>query len=87
MLSLPAGCRLLLYSDGLIERRETPLSERLDVFAVVAAVVAGLPPAPGPAGGFDSGGGLEDLCDGILAEIVAPAGRDDDVCLLTVGLD
>ncbi|WP_261564936.1 SpoIIE family protein phosphatase [Frankia gtarii] len=85
VLSLPAGCRLLLYSDGLIERRETSLSERLDVFAVAAG--AGLAPAPGPVGGADSGGGLEDLCDGILAEIAAPAGRDDDVCLLAVGLD
>ncbi|WP_232291846.1 SpoIIE family protein phosphatase [Frankia sp. QA3] len=85
VLSLPPGCRLLLYSDGLVERRGTSLSERLDAFA--AAAGAGPAPGPGPAGGSGPGGGLEDLCEGILAEIAAPSGRDDDVCLLAVGLD
>ncbi|MCM3924052.1 SpoIIE family protein phosphatase [Frankia sp. AiPs1] len=81
-LTLPPGCRLLLYSDGLVERRGASLSLGLDAFAAAASAGA----APGPDGGPRSGG-LEDLCDGILAEITAPCGRDDDVCLLAVGLD
>ncbi|CAJ63492.1 MULTISPECIES: SpoIIE family protein phosphatase [Frankia] len=84
-LSLPPGCRLLLYSDGLVERRGASLSLGLDAFA--AAASAGAASGPGADGQPGRGGGLEDLCDGILTEITTPAGRDDDVCLLAVGLD
>ena len=34
---LPPGSSLLLYTDGLVERRDTPLEERLDELAEAAA--------------------------------------------------
>ena len=34
---LPPGSTLLLYTDGLVERRDTPLDERLDQLAAAAA--------------------------------------------------
>jgi PAS domain S-box-containing protein len=67
---LPAGAALLLYTDGLVERRDEPLARSLDALAEAA-------------GAADDG--LEGLCDAVLASVVG-AGRmpSDDVALLAV---
>jgi sigma-B regulation protein RsbU (phosphoserine phosphatase) len=64
---VPAGGGVLLYSDGLIERRSRPLS---DGFDALAAVVGGLP--SGDAAG---------LARAISAALGAPE-ADDDACVL-----
>ncbi|MBL7488538.1 SpoIIE family protein phosphatase [Frankia sp. AgB1.9] len=69
-LSVPPDARLLLYTDGLVERRDASLTDRLDILADVAADHARL--------------GLGDLCDGILADVAGDVDREDDVCLLAV---
>jgi PAS domain S-box-containing protein len=66
---LPAGTTLLLFTDGLVERRRADLdagTERL------RAAVADLGRAP-----------LEELCDTVLSRLVPGAG-EDDVALLAV---
>jgi PAS domain S-box-containing protein len=66
---LPAGGTLLLFTDGLVERRRADLdagTERL------RAAVADLGRAP-----------LEELCDTVLSRLVPGAG-EDDVALLAV---
>jgi PAS domain S-box-containing protein len=66
---LPAGRTLLLFTDGLVERRRADLdagTERL------RAAVADLGRAP-----------LEELCDTVLSRLVPGAG-EDDVALLAV---
>jgi PAS domain S-box-containing protein len=67
---LPEGAALLLYTDGLVERRDEPLERRLDALAAAAA------------GAED---GLEDLCDAVLAGVIGPDRMpSDDVALLAV---
>jgi PAS domain S-box-containing protein len=66
---LPPGSALLLYTDGLVERRDTPLDERLDQLAEVAGAL-----------GDDLGG----LCDGVIAHVLGEAEPGDDVALLAV---
>ncbi|MDT3442985.1 MULTISPECIES: SpoIIE family protein phosphatase [unclassified Pseudofrankia] len=70
-LSLPPESRLLLYTDGLVERRHLSITDRLDTLADVAA-------DHDPHGH----GGLTGLCDHILTHVAGPAGREDDLCLL-----
>ncbi|WP_322748623.1 MULTISPECIES: SpoIIE family protein phosphatase [unclassified Frankia] len=71
-VTLPARARLLLYSDGLIERRDTSISERLDFLSAVAAGSHAM--------------GLDAACDRLLAEVAGPSGREDDLCLLAADL-
>jgi serine phosphatase RsbU (regulator of sigma subunit) len=68
---LPPRAGLLLYSDGLVERRGRSLTDQLA--ALAEAAVAGLLTCHGPA----------NLCDHILRAI-APPEREDDLCLLAV---
>ncbi|WP_076820437.1 SpoIIE family protein phosphatase [Pseudofrankia asymbiotica] len=68
---LPPGAGLLLYSDGLVERRGRSLTDQLAALAVAAE--AGLRPPEDPG----------HLCDYILRAI-APPEREDDLCLLIV---
>jgi len=70
-VGLPPRARLLLYTDGLVERRHISITDRLGALADVAA------------GGPPEHGGLAALCDRILAD-VAGAEREDDLCLLAV---
>jgi PAS domain S-box-containing protein len=69
MATLPRDATLLLYTDGLVERRGEPLEGRLDTLAETA----------------DSAeGGLEGLCDAVLAGVLGAHRPSDDVALLAV---
>jgi PAS domain S-box-containing protein len=74
--TLPPGARLFLYTDGLVERRDTSITDRLDTLAATASTAA-----DSPRQGSD---GLADLCDRLLADVAGPAGREDDLCLLAL---
>lgn len=60
---LPPGATLVLYTDGLIERRDQSLREGLPVLRDALAGLAGLAP--------------EDLCDALLARLLPPQPADD----------
>ena len=66
---LPPGASLLLYTDGLVERRDVSLERRLEELASVAA-----PPEDD----------LERLCDRILTGVLGDRIPLDDVALLAV---
>jgi PAS domain S-box-containing protein len=66
---LPPGATLLLYTDGLVERRDTPLADRLDELAEVAA---------------NAGDSLADLCESVLSTVLGDGDPGDDVALLAV---
>ncbi|ONH25105.1 PP2C family protein-serine/threonine phosphatase [Pseudofrankia asymbiotica] len=70
---LPPASNLLLYSDGLVERRGTSLTDRLATLAATAA-----------RGLSTDTPGLDALCDRVLADVAGPATREDDLCLLAV---
>jgi PAS domain S-box-containing protein len=70
-VTLDPGATVLLYTDGLVERREEPLEEGI---ARLGRVVAEL-----------AEHGLDELCDGILARML-PAQADDDVAIAAVRL-
>jgi PAS domain S-box-containing protein len=68
-LHLPSGSVLVLYTDGLVERRDRGLREGMDLLAQTLAAAP-----PGPA---------EQIRDQLLAAMTT--GRlDDDLCLLVV---
>ena len=71
VLELPVGTVLLLYSDGLVERRGRPIDEGLD--ELVRAAQTG-PREP------------EELVEHILARMVGENERGDDIALLAVRL-
>jgi PAS domain S-box-containing protein len=66
---LPPGASLLLYTDGLVERRDTPLDDRLAELAEAAA---------------QSGGELDELCEHVIAAVLGETEPGDDVALLAV---
>jgi anti-sigma regulatory factor (Ser/Thr protein kinase) len=66
VVELPAGTRLTLYTDGLVERRDRNLDVGIDLLA------ARLDEADGP---------IDDL-PGTLVGALAPEGSDDDVAVL-----
>ncbi len=68
---LEPGSRLALYTDGLVELRDTPLDESIDALAQVLARSAGRP-MPG-------------LADMVTDTVLGPGPTDDDVCLLAIG--
>jgi PAS domain S-box-containing protein len=67
--TLPAGASLLLYTDGLVERRDEPLERSLDGLAATAGRAEG---------------GLEGLCDAVLSGVLGQRMPSDDVALLAV---
>jgi PAS domain S-box-containing protein len=66
---LPPGSTLLLYTDGLVERRDEDIGTGLERLRGRAAEAARRP--------------LEVFCDDVLAGML-PAGGDDDVAMLAV---
>jgi len=74
-VTVAAGDTLLLYTDGLVERRDSPIEEGLRRLQhAIGALV---------------GADLDSLCDE-LVQTLLPANADDDVALVAVrarGLD
>ena len=66
---LPPGSSLLLYTDGLVERRDTPLEERLTELADAAA---------------GAGDELGELCEHVIKTVLGPGDPRDDVAILAV---
>jgi serine phosphatase RsbU (regulator of sigma subunit) len=67
-VDLQPGSTVVLYTDGLVERRDRSVEEGLNLLTAAAAGLAGLP--------------LERLCDALLTRM--PAGGEDDIALLGV---
>lgn len=65
---LPAGARVILYTDGLIERRESPLDDTLDALAAAADA--------------RRDGSIKTLLRELVSALVGDGERDDDVCVL-----
>ncbi|MGB0100477.1 MAG: SpoIIE family protein phosphatase [Nocardioides sp.] len=73
VLTLPREATVLLYTDGLVERRDEMLDVGVDrLRQVLADLVA-------------SGAGLDEVCDGLLRRML-PARPEDDVALVAVRL-
>ncbi|MEO6711833.1 MAG: GAF domain-containing SpoIIE family protein phosphatase, partial [Mycobacteriales bacterium] len=70
-VALDRGATVLLYTDGLVERRGQSLDDGLMRLRALLVDIAALP--------------LEELCDEILARML-PERRDDDVALVAVRL-
>jgi GAF domain-containing protein/anti-sigma regulatory factor (Ser/Thr protein kinase) len=69
---LAPGATLLLYTDGLVERRDMWLDEGIGRLTVAAGAAGGVAPA--------------ELVERLLTELVPEGGGEDDVALLAVGL-
>ena len=67
---LEPGATLLLYTDGLVERRGASITEGLDRLCTAAAAMAGED--------------LERLCDHLLTTMIEPHHLADDVALIAV---
>jgi PAS domain S-box-containing protein len=67
--TLPPGASLLLYTDGLVERRDIALQDRLGQLKAAASA---------------AGGELEDICDQVLRGVLGSQDPVDDVALLAV---
>ncbi|MFI5506358.1 SpoIIE family protein phosphatase [Mycobacterium sp. NPDC051804] len=65
---LKAGSTLLLYTDGLVERRDQPIDEHIDRAADVVAETIDLP--------------VETVADEVLRRLAPDAGYDDDVAIV-----
>ena len=65
---LPPGSTLMLYTDGLVERRETSID---DGIARVSATVAG---------GMHQA--VDGIADAVLSEMAPPTGYDDDIAIV-----
>ena len=63
------GSTLLLYTDGLVERRDTALEDRLGQLATVAGM---------------ADGELGDMCDQVLGGVLGGLRSSDDVAILAV---
>ena len=71
--ALPPGATLLLYTDGLVERRGVAITEGLERLAAGAVRLVG-----------EGDGDLGVLCDDLLADLLGDGDRSDDVALVAV---
>ncbi len=71
--SMPAGSTLVLYTDGLIERRTRAIDEGFDALAASAQTALAA-----------TGDDADALCDALLEEAFADAVPADDVAVLVV---
>jgi serine/threonine-protein kinase RsbW len=69
-ITLLPGSRLVLYTDGLVERRDEPLDQSIDQLAEMLGTWADRP--------------FADLAEGVTDALVGSGGTDDDVCVLAV---
>ena len=67
---IPHGARLLLYTDGLVERRDARLDEGIERLRVAFAAADGV--------------SVVDLGSDLLARMLPDGGGGDDVCMLTL---
>lgn len=65
---LAPGSTLMLYTDGLVERRDEAIDEQIDRVAAVVADTVDLP--------------VEAVADAILSRLAPEAGYDDDVAIV-----
>ena len=70
---LETGSLLILYSDGLIERRNSLIDHGLEHLAHAAAQLADAP--------------IESVCDRLVAAFGVESTRADDVVILVIRLD
>ncbi|WP_433349024.1 SpoIIE family protein phosphatase [Micromonospora sp. CA-111912] len=70
VVELAEGSTLVLYTDGLVERRDGVLDDGIEVLARRLAEIGDRP--------------AEEVCDLLLR--VAPPGHEDDIALLVMGL-
>jgi anti-sigma regulatory factor (Ser/Thr protein kinase) len=70
--TLAPGSVVILYTDGLVERRDRPLDTGLRMLEQAVR---------------DVEGGLDELVDAILDRLIGVAPRSDDVALLAVALE
>ncbi len=68
--TLEPGARLVLYTDGLVERRDRPLDEGIDALAALLGSLAGQPHAT--------------LADELTETVLGTGPTGDDVCVLTL---
>ena len=66
---LEPGSTLLLYTDGLVERRDQVFDDGVDLLAAALGDLQDLP--------------VDGLCDELLARLL-PDGAEDDVALVAV---
>lgn len=67
----PAGSQLVMFTDGLVERRDRPFDEGV---AQMAAHLAGLPDRLDP----------RDLVDSLIDELIGDSTAEDDIAVLVV---
>jgi hypothetical protein len=70
---LEQGATLVLYTDGLVERRDAPLDSGLARLAAAAAALRGAAP--------------QELCAALVEELRGSSEQRDDVAILAVRLD
>ncbi len=69
-VAFPAGVRVLLFTDGLVEHRSRAIAEGLEQLRAWLS---------------SAHGSLHQLCDDVLTALLSPASQDDDVTLLALG--
>jgi PAS domain S-box-containing protein len=67
-MTLPPGSTLLLYTDGLVERKHESIDDGIDRAAAVLGQTMTLP--------------VDDVADAVLRELSPTAGYDDDVAMV-----